>query len=112
MDATWEQHCGDRWRLAVLTATTHDICAIVGPSPRRAGELAAMMRRLGVGDLSGLVSTVHGPSVSPRLARRGDVVRKGWALGICRGELAEYFGGMMLPIGEADEAWPIASWPG
>jgi hypothetical protein len=104
----WQDHCGDRWRAHVLEASGLDICAIVGPSPRRPREWCAMMRRLGVRSMSGVISAVHGAPIGRRLARRGDVVRKGWAIGICRGELAEFFGGDTAPMATIDEAWPLS----
>lgn len=64
-----------------------------------------MMRRLGVRDMAGVVSAVHGESVPTRLARRGDIVRRGWALGVCRGSHAEFYGGEVLPMRDVDEAW-------
>lgn len=107
-DPAWSDHCGDRiWRAHVLRTTGADICDIVGPSPRRPREWVAMMRRLGARDLAEVVSAVHGLSVDPRLARRGDLVRAGWALGICRGELAEFYGGDTAPMARVDEAWHL-----
>jgi hypothetical protein len=105
-DPDWSEHCGDRWRAEVLAAGGSDICDVVGPSPRRPRDWVAMMRRLGVRDLSGVVSAVHGRPIDPRLARRGDLVRSGWALGICRGEVAEFFNAAR-PMAEVDEAWPL-----
>ena len=107
-DPDWGRHCGDRWREHVLAAIGRDVCDVVGPSPRRPRDWVAMMRRLGVRDISGVVSAVHGPAVRPRQARRGDIVRRGWALGICRGDLAEFFGSEMVAMGEVDEAWRLA----
>lgn len=111
-DPDWDRHCGDLWREAVLEATGRDICAIVGPSPRRPREWVATMRRLKVRSLHDVVTAVHGPEIDLRLARRGDVVRRGWALGVCRGELAEFFGGVAVPIGEVDAAWRVTEWRG
>ena len=103
----WAHHCGDLWRGHVLAANGRDICDIIGPMPRRPAEWAGMMRRLGVRSMSGVVSTVHGPPSSPLMARRGDIVRCGWALGICRGEDAEFYGGVMMPLAAVVEAWRI-----
>jgi hypothetical protein len=108
-DPDWSSHCGDMWRGHVLAIGRGDICDIVGPSPRRPRDWVAMMRRLGVRDMSGVVSAVHGPSVPTRQARRGDIVRRGWALGVCRGEAAEFFGGVMVPMRECDEAWRVST---
>lgn len=107
-DADWGLHCGDGWRLAVLAAGAGDICDIVGPSPRRARDWVAMMRRLGVTDMTGVISSVHGDPVPPRRAMRGDIVQRGWAIGICRGDKAEFFGGVMEPMSAVERAWPIA----
>ncbi len=67
-----------------------------------------MMRRLGVRNMSGVISAVHGQPIPTRQAMRGDIVRKGWAIGICRGDQAEFFGGVMQPMASVDEAWPHA----
>lgn len=65
------------------------------------------MRRLGVRSMSGVVSTVHGAAIPARQARRGDVVRRGWALGVCRGDVAVFFGGETASMRDVDEAWAI-----
>lgn len=109
-DPDWgSEHCGDRWRAHVQDATGFDLTSITGPSPRRRREWVSMMRRLNARDLAGVISAVHGqPYTSVRLAKRGDIARMGWAIGIVRGELAEFFGGVTVPIGNVDQAWPIA----
>lgn len=108
-DPAWSDHCGDRiWRAHVLATTGRDICDVVGPSPRRPRDWVAMMRRVGARDLGGVVAAVHGPSMPALLACRGDLVRAGWALGICRGELAEFYGGDMAPMSQVDEAWRVS----
>ena len=104
-DPDWSWHCGDEWRQHVLAVTGRDVCDVVGPSPRRPRDWAAMMRRLGVRDLGGVVSAVHGPSIATLTAQRGDVVRRGWALGICQGDLAVFYGGVTVPMKDVDEAW-------
>jgi hypothetical protein len=111
-DPDWSRHCGDLWRDNVLAATGRDVCKIVGPSPRRARDWVRTMRILGVRDLHGVVCAVHGPPIARREVRRGDIVRKGWALGVCRGELSEFFGGAMVPIGAIDAAWRVTEWRG
>ncbi|MGJ0236990.1 DUF6950 family protein [Novosphingobium fluoreni] len=104
-EPAWSHHCGDIWRAAVLAAGGGDICDVVGPSPRSAAEWAAMMRRLGVRSLAGVISAVHGPPLRlPRLAKRGDIVRRGWAIGVCRGEVAEFYDAT-LSMREVDDAW-------
>ncbi|MES2494644.1 MAG: hypothetical protein V4618_00890 [Pseudomonadota bacterium] len=92
----------------MLEATGHDVSEIIGPMPRRPRAFAAMMRRLGVRDLAGVVTAAHGESrLNSRFAMRGDIVRRGWALGICRGELAEFYGGVVLPMKGVEEVWQI-----
>lgn len=66
------------------------------------------MRRLGVRSLSGVVSAVHGTPIDRRLAMRGDIVRRGWAMGVCRGETAEFYGAQTVPMAHVDEAWRVA----
>ena len=103
----WDRHCGDLWRANVLAVTGKDICDIVGPSPRRPRDWAAMMRRLGVRSMAGVISAVHGSPIPYRQARRGAIVRRGWAIGVCRGDQAEFFGGKFLPMNMVDDAWNI-----
>lgn len=106
-DPDWSNHCGDRWRAHVAEAVDFDICDVIGPMPRRAAEWVAMMRRLAVHDMAGVINAVHGPAINPRFAARGDIVQRGWAIGICRGENAEFFGGTMLPMREVNRAWRL-----
>lgn len=106
-DPAWATHCGDRWRTHVLAETGLDICDVVGPSPRRPRDWATMMRRLGVRDMSGVISAVHGAPIPYRQAMRGDIVRRGWAIGICRGDKAEFFGGRFVSMRDVDAAWRI-----
>lgn len=108
----WTDHCGDLWHAHVLAETGRDICAIVGPSPRRSADWAAMMRRLGVRDMSGVISAVHGAPIGRRQARRGDIVRRGWAIGVCRGETAVFYGGAALAMAHIDEGWRFSSFVG
>jgi len=106
-DPDWSHHCGDLWRQTVLAASGRDICDIVGPSPRRVRDWVGMMRRLGVRDMAGVISAVHGKPISTRLAMRGDIVRRGWAIGVCRGDKAEFFGGSVVPMKDVDGAWRL-----
>jgi hypothetical protein len=106
-DPEWSRHCGDAWREHVLAACSFDICDILGPSPRRVRDWVAMMRRVGARDMSGVITAVHGEPIPRRQAMRGDIVRRGWAIGICRGDRAEFFGGDMVLMREVDQAWPV-----
>lgn len=106
-DVAWRDHCGDRWRAHVLITTGVDICDVLGPSPRRPRDWAGMMRRLGVRDMRGVISTVHGAPIPYRQAMRGDIVQRGWAIGICRGEQAEFMGGEFTAMRHVDAAWPL-----
>lgn len=107
IDPAWREHCGDRWRVHVLAETGRDICDVVGTSPRRPRDWAAMMRRLGVRDMAGVISAVHGEAIPHRQAMRGDIVQRGWAIGICRGDQAEFFGGEFVAMRYVDAAWPL-----
>lgn len=104
---SWDRHCGDVWREEVSAAGGGDICDIVGSSPRRPRDWVAMMRRLGVRDMNGVISAVHGAPISTRAAMRGDIVRRGWAIGICRGDKAEFYGGDMVAMAHVDAAWRL-----
>lgn len=91
----------------MLESTGRDICDTLGPSPRRARDWTAMMRRLGVRDMRGVISVVHGEPIPYRQAMRGDIVRRGWAIGICRGDQAEFYGGEMVTLRDVDQVWPL-----
>ncbi len=106
-DPAWSAHCGDAWRAHVLASGGGDICDVVGPSPRSPRDWAAMMRRLGVRTMDGVITAVHGEPVPFRQAMRGDIVRRGWAIGICRGDSAAFFGGEMVPMRDVDRAWRL-----
>lgn len=107
-DPDWPDHCGDRWRAHVLRETGFDICSVLGASPRRARDWVALMRRVNARCMSDVVSVIHGKSIPIRQARRGDIVRVGWAIGICRGDIAEFYGGQMAPMRDVHEAWMVS----
>ena len=106
-DPAWSAHCGDMWRAHVLASGGGDICDIVGPSPRCPREWAALMRRMGARTMDGVIAAVHGEAIPYRCATRGDIVRRGWAIGICRGEQAEFFGGTMVAMKHVDRTWRL-----
>ncbi len=98
-------HCAEPAVAAASAAQGRDVWAALGGCPRSWREAAALYRRLGARTLSEAVTAVLGPPLtSPRLARRGDVVLAQGALGVCRGEVAEFIGGV-LPMGEVASAW-------
>lgn len=66
-----------------------------------------MMRRLGVRTMDGVISAVHGAPMPYRQAMRGDIVRRGWAIGICRGDKAEFVSGEMVPMADVNAAWKL-----
>ena len=107
IDPGWNDHCGDAWRAHVLRETGRDICDVVGPSPRRARDWARMMRKLGVRDMAGVISAVHGAAIPYRQAMRGDIVQRGRAIGVCRGDQAEFFGGTFTAMRDVDGAWRL-----
>jgi hypothetical protein len=66
-----------------------------------------MMRRLGVRNMAGVISAVHGEPIPTRHAMRGDIVQRGWAIGVCRGDSAEFFGNQMVPMKNVDSVWRL-----
>ena len=68
-------------------------------------EAAALYRSHGVRELSGLLD-LYFERISPRFARRGDLVMSKGHLCICRGEVIEAVNGC-FPIGIADKAWRL-----
>lgn len=107
-DPEWSRHCGDLWREHVLSTIGFDIQTIIGALPRSAGQWAAMMKRLAVRDMAGVLSAVHGEPIPYRCANRGDIVRRGWAIGICRADQAEFFGAVFMPMRDVEGAWQLS----
>ena len=106
--AGWDHHCGDVWRQAVQVAEGRDICDVVGPSPRSRREWRVMMARNNARSLHDLVCLLHGDALPVRMARRGDLVMFGrGALGVCRGELVEFYGGALVPLAACACAWHL-----
>ena len=87
-------------------ATGRDIWAELGGCPRSWRDAANLYEKMGVRCLAEAVAKVLGPPVDPKQARRGDIVMRGWALGICRGDLAE-FCDVTLPMSQVDKAWRL-----
>jgi hypothetical protein len=99
MTPEWSRHCADFANEKALL----EIEAAIGPMPRDWREAAALYRRLNVRCLGDLVSLLL-VEVPPLQARRGDIVMVDGALGVCRGELAEFMD-RMQPLARATRAW-------
>lgn len=93
----------------MLEATGRDICETLGPSPRRPRDWVALMRRVGAKNMAGVITSVHGAPIPTRAAMRGDIVKARWAIGICRGEHAEFYGGVLGSMADVDAAWRVRS---
>jgi hypothetical protein len=102
----WNQHCSDLAARNIKAIAHRDVWAELGGCPRSWEDAAALYRRLGVRTLYGAVTAVLGPSIDPKQAMRGDIVMVDNALGICRGERAEFLDGMH-PMGRATAAWRV-----
>lgn len=110
LNPNWGNHCGDLWRAHVLSHSGRDICDVVGASPRSAADWARMIRTTGGRTMGDVISFVHGEPIPPLTAKRGDLVKRGWAIGICRGEDAEFFGGDFAPMSQIEQAWSVEGW--
>jgi hypothetical protein len=77
--------------------------AKLGAWPMDWREAAALYRRFGVRTLGDLVSCLL-REIEPLKAMRGDVVMVDGALGVCRGEWAEFMD-MMQPMSKVTRAW-------
>lgn len=97
----WSFHCAEfSARQANL-----NLWDSLGGCPRSCREAADLFRRLGVRTFRDAVTKVIGPEIPPALAMRGDfVMANNWALGICRGEIAEFMD-RTLPMRQIVCAW-------
>lgn len=93
-------HCAE----FAAKALDRNIWDALGGCPRSWREAAALYRRLGARTLAEAVSAVLGPSIAPVRASRGDIVMIDGALGICRGDWAEFMD-RMQPMAKATRAW-------
>lgn len=98
----WPYHCAE----FAASQLPFDVWEDLGGCPRSWRDAAALYRRLGVRCLADAATAVLGPPVNPKQAMRGDVVMAGGALGVCRGELAEFVD-QMLPMRRATLAWRV-----
>jgi hypothetical protein len=101
MEPSWHHHCAHH---AALAVPGRDIWQELGGCPHSPREAAALYRRLGVRVLREAVGKVLGPEIDTAFAMRGDIVMAQNALGICRGDLAEFMDRMM-PMKQMECAW-------
>lgn len=106
----WDYHCAEKAAAVVRESTGRDIWAELGGCPHTRKEAAALYRRKKVRSLAGIMDTLFGEAVDPKLAMRGDVAMVDGALGIVRGDLVECFD-RMQPIGRATKAWKATGRP-
>lgn len=99
----WQGHCAE-FAAREVGKSGRDIWAELGGCPRSWREAADLYRRLGCRSLAEVVTIVLGAPNDPRKAMRGDIVMIDGALGVCRGELAEFLDGMQ-PMTKATAAW-------
>lgn len=98
-DPDWTFHCAE---FADARAGTQ-LEAALGGWPRSWTEAGTLYRRFGVRTLGDLVSKLL-EEIPPLQAKRGDVVMIDDALGVCRGEWAEFMD-RMQPMRKAQRAW-------
>lgn len=97
-------HCGDLAAKAIAEASGRDVWAELGGRPQGWLETAALYRRHGCRSLADVMTHLLGSPVPPKQARRGDVVMFNGALGVCRGEVAEFVDATH-PMRKVDQAW-------
>lgn len=95
----WHCHCAE---FADAKAGT-GLGETLGGWPRSPREAADLFRRFGVRTMADLVSCLL-EEIPPLQAMRGDVVMVDGALGVCRGEWAEFMD-RMQPMRKAQRAW-------
>lgn len=105
-DPDWDYHCAEFAAAHVKEITGRDIWERFGGCPRNAREAAAVLHNLRVRTLKGAVTKLLGRWIDPKLAMRGDIVMVDNALGICRGDLAEFID-RMQPMSRAERAWKV-----
>lgn len=110
MTPDWDCHCADHAVRWVAEATGRDVWSELGGCPASPREAADLYRRLRVRSLREAVGVVLGPEVSVSHAMRGDVVMAQNALGVCRGDLAEFMD-RMLPMKAVECAWRVRGRP-
>jgi hypothetical protein len=99
------RHCGDLAVEAIQAKQPgRDVWAELGGRPKDWQETAELYRRNKCTTLAGVMTVLLGAPISPRQARRGDVVMARGSLGICRGEVAEFFDAT-ISMREVEEAW-------
>lgn len=110
-DPDWDGHCAGFIGEHYKKVTGKSLWRKIGHRcPRSPKEAAALYRKLGVTNLEDAATAVFGEPVDVAFAMRGDIVMVDNALGICRGELAEFMD-RMQPIGRVERAWRITRNP-
>lgn len=102
----WDGHCADHAVQWVVRQTGRDVWSELGGCPGSPKEAAALYRRLRVRSLRKAVGKVLGKEIPVSRAMRGDIVMAQNALGVCRGDLAEFMD-RMLPMRAVECAWPV-----
>lgn len=114
MDPDWAWHCAEPAVAAVAKATGRDIWAELGGCPRSWAQARDLYQRIGARCLADCMTYLFGSPIEPKIARRGDIClqsnRHGAALGVCRGDVVEYFN-VTLPLSEAAAAWRVTGRP-
>jgi hypothetical protein len=105
-DPDWDWHCAELAAAHVKEKTGRDVWKEVGGCPRNAKQAAAVMRKLKARTLRSAVTKLFGRPVKPMLAMRGDLVMSNNALGVCRGEVAEFVDGL-VHMAKAECAWRL-----
>lgn len=106
IEASWNFHCAEFSAAWLREQTGRDVWAEIGGCPRSCREAAFLLRRLNVRSLREATSRVLGDEIVPAMAMRGDIVYSPHALGVCRGEKAEFVD-RFLPMREIVCAWRV-----
>lgn len=108
---SWGSHDCATWAARVRQALTGEAAPGWAGTYRTAAGAARAIRRAGAKDLCDAVSREIGQALaSVALARRGDIVSDGKALGVCLGRDAAFLGPdglVFLPMTACAMAWEI-----
>lgn len=112
LSLSWDRNCAMFAADCVLAQTGRDPIGDVRHKMTGARGLADVLRE-GDGSLQSVVTRRLGPQVSPRLAKRGDIVgldRRGMHLGVCVGSTAlmlDDIGLKPVPMREIACVWAV-----